>query len=89
MPAAPEIPTPAPTALPTSLERTTYSRTSFGRGGRSNLRMRGQNAHYRLELDFLDAINGAKRQVTMPDGSVLDVSIPAGTRDGTDPAPAR
>ncbi len=54
----------------------------FGRGGRTNLRMRGQNAHYRLELDFLDAVNGAKRQVTMPDGSVLDVSIPAGTRDG-------
>jgi len=54
----------------------------FGRGGRTNLRMRGQNVHYRLELDFLDAVNGAKRQVTMPDGSVLDVSIPAGTRDG-------
>jgi DnaJ-class molecular chaperone len=54
----------------------------FGRGGRSNLRMRGQNVHYRLDLDFLDAINGAKRQVTMPDASVLDVSIPAGTRDG-------
>ena len=54
----------------------------FGRGGRTNLRMRGQNAHYRLELDFLDAVNGAKRQVTMPDGSVLDVTIPAGTRDG-------
>jgi DnaJ-class molecular chaperone len=54
----------------------------FGRGGRSNLRMRGQDVHYHLDLDFLDAINGAKRQVTMPDGSVLDVSIPAGTRDG-------
>jgi DnaJ-class molecular chaperone len=54
----------------------------FGRGGRSKLRMRGQNVHYHLDLDFLDAINGAKSQVTMPDTSVLDVSIPAGTRDG-------
>jgi DnaJ-class molecular chaperone len=54
----------------------------FGRGGRTRLRMRGENVHYRLELDFLDAVNGAKRQVTMPDGSVLDVSIPPGTRDG-------
>src|SRR5258705_9868763 len=54
----------------------------FGRGGRSNLRVRGQNVHYRLDLDFLDAVNGAKREVTMPDGSVLDVSIPSGTRDG-------
>ena len=54
----------------------------FRRGGGSDLRMRGQNAHYRLELDFLDAVNGAKRQVILPDGSVLDVTIPAGTRDG-------
>jgi len=54
----------------------------FGRGGRVNLRMRGQDVHYRLALDFLDAINGAKRQVTLPDGTVLDVTIPPGTRDG-------
>jgi DnaJ-class molecular chaperone len=54
----------------------------FGRGGRGNLRMRGQDVHYRLELDFLDAVNGGKRQITLPDGSALDVSIPAGTRDG-------
>ena len=54
----------------------------FRRGDRGNLRMRGQNARYRLELDFLDAVNGAKQQVTLPDGSVLDVTIPPGTRDG-------
>ena len=44
--------------------------------------MRGQDAHYRLALDFLDAINGGKQQLTLPDGSVLDVAIPPGTRDG-------
>jgi DnaJ-class molecular chaperone len=54
----------------------------FGRGRRVNLRMRGQDVHYRLALDFLDALNGAKRQVTLPDGTVLDVTIPPGTRDG-------
>jgi len=54
----------------------------FGRHGRANLRMRGQDVHYRLELDFLDAINGGKQQLTLPDGSVLDVAIPPGTRDG-------
>jgi DnaJ-class molecular chaperone len=43
--------------------------------------MRGADAHYRLTLDFLDAINGGKQQVTLPDGSILDVRIPAGTRD--------
>lgn len=56
--------------------------TIFRRGARSNVRMRGQDAHYRLELDFLDAVNGGTKQLTLPDGSVLDVSIPAGTRDG-------
>jgi DnaJ-class molecular chaperone len=54
----------------------------FGGEGRVNMRMRGADIHYRLELDFLDAINGGKRQITLPDGSVLDVNIPPGTRDG-------
>ena len=54
----------------------------FGRQGGGKIRMRGQDAHYRLALDFLDAINGSKKQVTLPDGSVLDVTIPPGTRDG-------
>jgi len=54
----------------------------FGREGRANIRMRGSDVHYRLELDFLDAINGGKRQITLPDSSALDVNIPPGTRDG-------
>ena len=54
----------------------------FGREGRANVRMRGPDAYYRLEIDFLDAINGAKRQITMPEGEVLEVAIPPGTRDG-------
>jgi DnaJ-class molecular chaperone len=54
----------------------------FGREGRANFRMRGADALYRLEVDFLDAINGAKRQITLPEGDMLEVAIPAGTRDG-------
>ena len=54
----------------------------FGRQARGNVRMRGQDVHYRLPLGFLDAINGGKQQLTLPDGSVLDVAIPPGTRDG-------
>lgn len=54
----------------------------LGRRGRANLRMRGADVHYRLELDFLDAVNGAKRQVTLPDAAVLEVAIPPGTQDG-------
>ena len=39
-------------------------------------------SRYRLEVDFLDAVNGATRRLTLPDGAVLDVAIPPGTRDG-------
>ena len=55
----------------------------FGERGRraGALRMRGGDVHYRLEVDFLGAINGASRRVTLPDESVLDVTIPAGTGD--------
>jgi len=55
-----------------------------GRGGAggATLRMPGEDVHYRMEVDFLDAVNGAKRQITLPDGSTLDVTIPSGTSDG-------
>ena len=55
----------------------------FGRRGRSgNFRMRGSDIHYQLALNFLDAINGGKQQLNLPDGSSLEVTIPPGTRDG-------
>lgn len=55
----------------------------FGRsGGRANVRMRGADARYRLDVDFLDAINGARPTITLPDGATLHVTIPPGTRDG-------
>ena len=50
--------------------------------GRGAVNMRGQDRQYRLELEFLDAVNGATQHITLPDGSALDVRIPAGTRDG-------
>ncbi len=57
----------------------------FGRGGaarHSAFKRRGEDAEYRLAIDFLDAVNGAKTQITLPDGSTLEVSIPAGVREG-------
>src|ERR1700730_7712254 len=75
----PTRPTRASRTLPA---RTMFCRKSSGAAGRANLRMRGQDVHYRLELDFLDAVNGAKRQLTLPDKSALNVTIPPGTRDG-------
>jgi DnaJ-class molecular chaperone len=44
--------------------------------------MRGQDAQYRLEVDFLDAVKGTKTRITLPDGETLDVTIPTGVTDG-------
>jgi len=52
-----------------------------GRRGRG-FRRRGGDLHARLAIDFLDAVNGATRRVTLPDGTTVDVAIPPGTRDG-------
>ena len=60
----------------------------FGRAQRGSARggqrfaMRGQDAQYRLGIDFLEAVNGAKKRITLPDGNTLDVTIPAGASDG-------
>lgn len=54
----------------------------FGRRGRADVRRRGADVRYRLDLDFLDAVNGTTRSVTLPDGATLDVRIPLGTSDG-------
>jgi DnaJ-class molecular chaperone len=57
------------------------ARAGAGAGGR-RFSMRGQDAQYQLTIDFLDAVNGTTRRVTLPDGRTLDVRIPAGVRDG-------
>ena len=53
-----------------------------GRAGGRRFSMRGQDAQYRLEVEFLDAVNGTKTRVTLPDGGTLDVTIPPGVTDG-------
>jgi len=54
----------------------------FGAGGRQGFRARGGDVTYSLEVDFLEAINGVSRRVTLADGKVLDVTIPTGTQEG-------
>jgi DnaJ-class molecular chaperone len=57
-------------------------REMFGRGGgEARIRLRGQDALYRLPVEFLEALNGATKRITLPDGGSLDVVIPPGTRD--------
>ncbi len=52
-----------------------------GAGART-MRMKGQDRQYSLKVDFLDAVNGATRRITMPNGKTLNVKIPAGVNDG-------
>lgn len=54
----------------------------FSRQGRRDFRMRGADIRYAMEVDFLDAVNGGTRQVTLSDGQTLEVRIPPGARDG-------
>jgi len=42
----------------------------------------GADLHYELRVPFLDAVNGAVRTITLPQGGTLDVTIPAGVDDG-------
>ena len=53
-----------------------------GRAGGRSMPMAGQDVQYQLSVDFLEAARGAKKRVTMPDGASLDISIPAGIKDG-------
>ena len=56
----------------------------FGRSGARGrrTRMRGGDLRGQLVLDFLEAVNGTTKRLTLPDGSTLDVTVPPGTRDG-------
>jgi len=53
-----------------------------GRGRASDRPQRGQDEHYSLTAEFLDAINGATQRLTLPDGRMLNAKIPPGTADG-------
>jgi DnaJ-class molecular chaperone len=40
------------------------------------------DAHYSIDVDFLEAALGANKRVTMPDGKTLDLVIPEGIEEG-------
>tara|TARA_R110002094_G_scaffold161731_3_gene146804 strand:- start:886 stop:1836 length:951 start_codon:yes stop_codon:yes gene_type:complete len=62
-----------------------FRRARSGQGG--NARgfsgpIPGQDVQYHLTVGFMDAVRGARKRITMPNGETLDVSVPAGIRDG-------
>lgn len=52
------------------------------RSQRARANRRGEDRHYRLDIDFADSIAGATRRITLPDGGTLDVKIPPGLVSG-------
>lgn len=56
----------------------------FGGGARrrSPGPQKGRDVRYRVEIAFEDAVTGARRRMSMADGSALDVNIPAGITSG-------
>ncbi|HUH48303.1 MAG TPA: J domain-containing protein [Mycoplana sp.] len=54
----------------------------FSRRSHGQRQAKGRDAYFSMELDFLEAANGAKKQISLPDGPPIDLTIPPGTRDG-------
>jgi DnaJ-class molecular chaperone len=44
--------------------------------------MRGADLRYHLEIEFLEAVNGTKKRVSLPGGKLLEIDIPTGVLDG-------
>lgn len=57
-----------------------------GRGGRGRRKRdqagQGQDFAFALEVDFLIATRGGAMRITLPSGEVMDMTLPAGVRDG-------
>ncbi|MGO8800068.1 MAG: DnaJ C-terminal domain-containing protein [Roseiarcus sp.] len=52
------------------------------RQAREARRARGRDLLYHLAVDFLDAVNGATRKLTLPEGGALELAIPPGVQEG-------
>lgn len=59
-----------------------FGRQAGGPRGAGEFHARGQDLRYHFDVDFIEAARGGKRAVNMPDGKSIEISIPAGIRDG-------
>ncbi|HKJ62737.1 MAG TPA: DnaJ C-terminal domain-containing protein, partial [Hyphomicrobiales bacterium] len=53
-----------------------------GRTGHRGFNMRGMDYRYHLEIEFLEAANGMKKRVLLPEGETLDINVPSGVTQG-------
>ena len=51
-------------------------------GARPSFVSKGPDVRYTLEVDFLEAVSGATKRVTLPSGGTLDLNVQAGVTDG-------
>jgi len=49
--------------------------------GRGEFAPSPADAHYAIQVDFLEAALGAKKRITMPDGKTLDIILPEGIEE--------
>ncbi|MGE0701908.1 MAG: J domain-containing protein, partial [Hyphomicrobiaceae bacterium] len=52
------------------------------RGPGAGFSLRGQDLRYTLDVEFMEAVLGARKRVTMPEGGQLDLTVPEGVTDG-------
>ncbi|MBL4801987.1 MAG: DnaJ domain-containing protein [Emcibacter sp.] len=51
-------------------------------GGRRQRQQKGQDQNYRLRVDFLEAIKGGKKTLTLENNKTLNITIPENVREG-------
>ncbi|MCU9838949.1 DnaJ domain-containing protein [Ruegeria sp. WL0004] len=59
-----------------------FMRRQGGAGRSQEFRAPGQDRRYAMQISFLDAVFGATKPITLPNGDRLEVSIPVGVADG-------
>ena len=59
-----------------------FGQQARGTDGGRDFHARGPDQRYHFDVNFLDAARGSKRAVTMPDGKSIEITVPAGVRDG-------
>jgi len=51
-------------------------------GNHAGFKKQPSDVYYNITIDFMESVSGERKRVTMPDGKVLDIKIPAGVEDG-------
>lgn len=52
------------------------------RGTRTRVPMPGRDLRFRLSIEFLEAVSGTRKAVTLPNGQALEINVPPGIDDG-------